>query len=1731
MLLDSLSQSPAASFSLRRVASGYAGPVARIRRGLDDSHQNVYARGSVLLCENKQKLDAWLGGSKGYVAAWYDQSGQGKHLTQANATTQPTVVNSGGVYAVRFASQTLEGPSPFSANLVSNMTFVFASTEVAVSNNTLVSLNGTYSPKTDRAILHCPHDSTRGWAWDAGDISQRVLVNNVPVGQTVVCLGYKTSNISGLQLNKGSLGSATAASTAAANVSGGIVLGQAALDHYVHEMHLFDGYAPDDASRVEGSLIGYVNNKQYLLDQLTTGAANTCTNAYSLRRLSSAYTGPVARVRREGGGCVREWPPVPLTGNVTAVANAPYGNGSYTVAASSVYSSRFTAGNAFNKNAGGWSYVAWHTTTTAVTAAAPAWVSISLPRRIVLDSFAITTGYLDGATEISRAPKQFVVQGSNDDGATWTQLAAFDGTYFTALTQTAHLPVGAKVAYRSFRLWVTATIGGAADGTHVGEWRLFERLGASLVADLKRTQQVGAGGLVAASPEERRQSAVFTADVVFPVSGAEGVLLDVGEGATGTQLGIVNGNLHFHSGNGSLAINSNGFPRDGLTHQVVADLQANPGQLRLWVDGEPVGSAATASAVQWVTEPVVTSNLALFFDTQRSGVSGNTLVDLSGNNSNGTLQGGASAVNNNYVWIDGNLQQYISTTFNPVIQNNRQYTLECWYRQTPDSPAQLDAALIANYGLTFTTRTASLFMRNAGFVRFHERNEANAAVDVIPAANLLDSKWHHIAGVANATHLAVYIDGVLQASNTRPGGNVTSGSNWFIAGRSYQRYLTGRLGATRVYLDKALTAAELQQNYNAEKWRYASADATGNARYGQSSTGSASWPGNLVSNLSVYVGNVTTSELDVFAHPQNQGTGLYVQYPAGTEVLSPLADAVGRAATNYEEPAVAMTSNQSAGYVASASSVYNSQEPYMAFDADHYVSQWQSNVAYVSGTYTGSASTLVDGQAVLGEWLQLYIPHGMRVQEYTMVPNASYLMRAPGNFRLVGSNDGTNFATIDRQYLGGLSTWLFRVQYGFRAAIVSPRYKYIRLVVESLASYTNSNAICINLLAIRFYPPNTRVTVLYDQSGNERHAAQGNLAEQPILLQSASWANGYPTVAFPGTAVLPFDCTAIANTSYTVATVLARASNRNENYYISGNNYTSGGNHNLHLGYRWPTTLTHAQWYNDYDMTIPEYTGKARTTIVNRVSTLTGRDTHQNGALLGSNVDIRPLLSCEATGIGGPPRFKRNRFHGDICEVVLFSSYLDNKDRLLLEGAQPSTTWTQAGVVRVSGPAVLDQLQSRPAAAYSLRTLRSGYRGPVVRVRRGSDNVEQDLYAVGPKLLVTPGLQKAQAWLGGAAGYVATWYDQSGNGYDAVQSNSSMQPTLLYNSSLQMFEVQGNAAAKTVLTTTYNVPSVKDWFMTCYSDGTRQNSELLGVSTGAMVDLGFGDFDSSGTINTTIRNRLRVRNVSLSANAMLQSFVLGGYYANTYLAFQVQSTGTQTRAYLPYPSPVSVTSNGAYFGWTGNLSLLGTNDTNRVFSGRATEFVLFNSPVSDADRATLHEAMGTRVGLTAFRAITPGIEASPLDFNSTSDPSGVIILFPGDSDEVRTQKLQVFYAFNSSGYDQLIANLSAAAGQLALLLLPSSTVYVGMGASVSYTIRVPQTGTYSIRARAWAPGGNSNSFYVQVDDGSIAGISLSSFTTTYSVLAAASLTAGVDHRLTLYGREPTGLLSIIVVPT
>ena len=80
------------------------------------------------------------------------------------------------------------------------------------------------------------------------------------------------------------------------------------------------------------------------------------------------------------------------------------------------------------------------------------------------------------------------------------------------------------------------------------------------------------------------------------------------------------------------------------------------------------------------------------------------------------------------------------------------------------------------------------------------------------------------------------------------------------------------------------------------------------------------------------------------------------------------------------------------------------------------------------------------------------------------------------------------------------------------------------------------------------------------------------------------------------------------------------------------------------------------------------------------------------------------------------------------------------------------------------------------AGGYSLRLLSAAYEGAAIRVRRSSDNTEQDIGFVYEDL----DIDALNTFCSGTNGYVVTWYDQSGNGNNATQSFSSSQPQIYY---------------------------------------------------------------------------------------------------------------------------------------------------------------------------------------------------------------------------------------------------------------------------------------------------------------------------------------------------------------
>ena len=93
---------------------------------------------------------------------------------------------------------------------------------------------------------------------------------------------------------------------------------------------------------------------------------------------------------------------------------------------------------------------------------------------------------------------------------------------------------------------------------------------------------------------------------------------------------------------------------------------------------------------------------------------------------------------------------------------------------------------------------------------------------------------------------------------------------------------------------------------------------------------------------------------------------------------------------------------------------------------------------------------------------------------------------------------------------------------------------------------------------------------------------------------------------------------------------------------------------------------------------------------------------------------------------------------------------------------------------------LLLDLYPSAAAAYSLRKLRTAYTGSAIRVRRSSDNTEQDIGFTGNNLNTSA----LTTFVGAGNGFITTWYDQSGNSVNATQSTQANQPQIVSGGSV-----------------------------------------------------------------------------------------------------------------------------------------------------------------------------------------------------------------------------------------------------------------------------------------------------------------------------------------------------------
>ena len=166
-----------------------------------------------------------------------------------------------------------------------------------------------------------------------------------------------------------------------------------------------------------------------------------------------------------------------------------------------------------------------------------------------------------------------------------------------------------------------------------------------------------------------------------------------------------------------------------------------------------------------------------------------------------------------------------STTLNLGSGNNflpmPSLTLESWIRTSG-----VGSGMTVNgiWGFTYGIRFNAYSDGSLGFIV--GTNTTTFVSTGTTGVNINDNNWHHVVAVKNEdSYYAIYVDGVVRASGIPVAG--WDGTNIWSAmdvqvGRDQNDapyYFNGRIDIGRVY-NRALTASEVLQNFNAQRGRY-----------------------------------------------------------------------------------------------------------------------------------------------------------------------------------------------------------------------------------------------------------------------------------------------------------------------------------------------------------------------------------------------------------------------------------------------------------------------------------------------------------------------------------------------------------------------------------------------------------------------------------------------------------------------------------------------------------------------------------------------------------------------------------------------------------------------------------------------------------------------------------------------------------------------------------------------
>jgi hypothetical protein len=364
-------------------------------------------------------------------------------------------------------------------------------------------------------------------------------------------------------------------------------------------------------------------------------------------------------------------------------------------------------------------------------------------------------------------------------------------------------------------------------------------------------------------------------------------------------------------------------------------------------------------------------------------------------------------------------------------------------------------------------------------------------------------------------------------------------------------------------------------------------------------------------------------------------------------------------------------------------------------------------------------------------------------------------------------------------------------------------------------------------------------------------------------------------------------------------------------------------------------------------------------------------------------------------------------------------------------GASGSTT---------SVSSLLLDTYSGAAAAYSLRRLTTAYTGSAIRVRRSSDNTELNIGFDSDGNLDTVALS---AFVGSGSGFVTTWYDQSGNSRNAINSTATRQPYIVQNGILCTLNGKAiirNPNAKTISTLITPISAVPDRPVSLIAAGKIYELPVNGYGNvafylGGSINVGGGaryEFAVTSTaFSTTRREVSSVTSLNINAN-VYSPFIQQGHFNSSLFTARVNGNELNT--------PISDT-NQFNPGANTYFTLIGSNSqTNDFMSNIGMYEYIFYFTDKTSDR------VGIESNINSYYSVYP---------NPTSVWNLLAAAYNADTKSLPSLKTSLVAAYNgeSNTNDSFGTNNGTAQGGLTYGTGKIGNAFVGNGTNAY--VRLP----------------------------------------------------------------------------